>query len=152
MVVVVDLLRALALLALAALILTGTVDVALVLAVMFVLGTAEVFSDTASSTLLPSIVGRDDLVLANARVQTGFVTVYQLAGPPAGASLFVAGRSLPFIGQAVLVSAGALLVARIRLPAREQAVKARGVRREVAEGFRWVRHNAAVRTLVLTIF
>ena len=71
---------------------------------------------------------------------------------PAGAALFVAGRSLPFIGQAVLVSAGALLVARIRLPAREQAVKARGVRREVAEGFRWVRHNAAVRTLVLTIF
>ncbi len=152
MVVIVDLLRALALLALAALILTGTVDVALVLVVMFVLGTAEVFSDTASSTLLPSIVGRDDLVLANARMQTGFVTVYQLAGPPVGAALFVAGRSLPFIGQALLVSVGALLVARIRLPAREQPVTARGVRAEVAEGFRWVMHNAAVRTLVLTIF
>ncbi len=60
MVVVVDLVRAIALLALAALVLTGTVDVALVLVVMFVLGTAEVFSGTASSTLLPSIVGRDD--------------------------------------------------------------------------------------------
>jgi predicted MFS family arabinose efflux permease len=152
MVVVVDLLRALALLTLATLILTGTVDVALVLVVMLVLGTAEVFSDTASSTLLPSIVGRDDLVLANARMLTGLVTLYQLAGPPLGAALFVAGRSLPFIGQAVLVSVGAVLVARIRLPAREHPVTARGVRTEVAEGFRWVVHNAAVRTLVLTIF
>ena len=152
MVVVVDLLRALALLALAILIITGTVDIALVLVVMFVLGTAEVFSDTASSTLLPSIVGRDDLALANARVQTGFVTVYQLVGPPVGAALFVVGRSLPFIGQAVLVGVGALLVARVKLPAREQPVTARRVRTEVAEGFRWVVHNAAVRTLVLTIF
>jgi predicted MFS family arabinose efflux permease len=152
MVVVVDLLRALALLALAILIITGTVDIALVLVVMFVLGAAEVFSDTASSTLLPSIVGRDDLALANARVQTGFVTVYQLVGPPVGAALFVVGRSLPFIGQAVLVGVGALLVARVKLPAREQPVTARRVRTEVAEGFRWVVHNAAVRTLVLTIF
>jgi predicted MFS family arabinose efflux permease len=152
MVVVVDLVRALALASLAALILTGTVDIALVLIVMFVLGTAEVFSDTASSTLLPSIVGRDDLVLANARMQTGFVTVYQLAGPPLGAAMFVAGRPLPFIGQAVLVSVGALLVARVRLPARKPSVRAPSVRIEVAEGFRWVKHNAAVRTLVLTIF
>ena len=152
MVVVVDLVRAVALAALAALILTGTVDVALVLVVMFVLGTAEVFSDTASSTLLPAMVGCDDLVLANARMQTGFVTVYQLAGPPVGAALFVAGRSLPFIGQAVLVSVGALLVARVRLPVRQQAVPGRSVRTDVAEGFRWVMRNAAVRTLVLTIF
>ncbi len=85
-------------------------------------------------------------------MQTGFVTVNQLAGPPAGAALFVVGRSLPFIGQAVLVSVGALLVARVRLPARERPSRPRGVRTEVAEGFRWVAHNAAVRTLVLTIF
>jgi predicted MFS family arabinose efflux permease len=152
MVVVVDLFRALALLVLSALILTHTVDVALVLLVMFVLGTAEVFSDTASSTLLPSMVGRDDLALANARMQTGFVTLNQLAGPPIGAALFVVGRSFPFIGQAVLVAAGALLVTGIRLPARPRPTAAAGVRREVAEGFRWAFHHAAVRTLVLTIF
>jgi predicted MFS family arabinose efflux permease len=152
MVVVVDLIRALALVALAVLILTGTVEITLVLLVMFVLGTAEVFSDTASSTLLPSIVGRDDLTVANARMQTGLVTLYQLAGPPVGAAMFVVGRALPFLGQAVLVTVGALLVARVRLPVRDQPVAAHGVRKEVAEGFRWVIHNAAVRTLVLTIF
>jgi predicted MFS family arabinose efflux permease len=152
MVVVVDLIRALALVALAVLILTGTVEITLVLLVMFVLGTAEVFSDTASSTLLPSIVGRDDLAVANARMQTGLVTLYQLAGPPVGAAMFVVGRALPFLGQAVLVTVGALLVARVRLPVRDQPVAAHGVRKEVAEGFRWVIHNAAVRTLVLTIF
>lgn len=153
MVVTVDLLRAALLALLAASILAGKVDIALVLIVMFLLGTAEVFSNTASGTLLPSLVARTDLTLANARLQTGFVTVYQLAGPPIGAVLFAVGMSLPFIGQAVLVSVGAVLVARIKLPARERhPATPRRVGTDIAEGFQWVVRHAAVRTLVLTIF
>lgn len=155
MVAVVDLLRAALLALLAISILTGTVDIALVLVVMFLLGTAEAFSNTASGTLLPSLVDRDDLTLANARLQTGFVTVYQLAGPPIGAVLFAAGTWLPFIGQAALVSLGALMMTQIKVPRRAQSAAADATRRmrtEIAEGFGWVRRHAAVRTLVLTIF
>ena len=36
-----------------------------VLAALFVLSTAEVFADNSSQTLLPMLVARDDLVLAN---------------------------------------------------------------------------------------
>jgi predicted MFS family arabinose efflux permease len=98
-------------------------------------------------------VRRDDLAIGNARIQAGLVTLDQLVGPPIGAALFALGMALPFIGQAVLVAMGALLVSRIALPrvSREGAVT-RAVRHEIAEGFRWVRHHAAVRTLVLTIF
>ena len=153
-VVTVDLVRGgvLALLALA--ITTDVVSVTVVLGALFVLGTAEVFADTASATLLPMLVDRDDLAVANARLQTGHLTVNQLAGPPVGAALFVAGAAVPFVGTAVCVVAGALLVSRVALPrhGREPDVPPRRVRADIAEGLRWVRHHAAVRTLVLTIF
>jgi MFS family permease len=152
MVASVDLLRAAILALLAVSIITRTVDISVVLAVMFLLGTAEVFSNTASSTLLPSLVSRGDLTLANSRLATGFVTVYQLAGPPIGAALFAAGTSLPFLGQALFVAAGAVLVTRVKVGRTPAAAPSRRVRHEIAEGFRWVVHQAAVRTLVLTIF
>ena len=53
---------------------------------------------------------RDDLALANSRLQVGFITVNQLAGPPIGAALFAAGMAWPFVTQAVLVALGAVLV------------------------------------------
>jgi predicted MFS family arabinose efflux permease len=153
MVATVDLARAGVLAVLAVTILTHHVDIALVLVVMFVLGTAEVFSNIAASTLLPSIVERGDLTIANARLYAGFAVVYQMAGPPIGAALFAAGMSFPFLGQAVLVVVGALLVMQVKLPAREEpAVDSRRVRAEIAEGFGWTMRHPAVRTLVLTIF
>jgi len=46
-----------------------------------------------------------------------------------------------------------VLVSRIALPAHGRARQERGhLRHDIAEGVRWVRHHAAVRTLVLTIF
>jgi predicted MFS family arabinose efflux permease len=153
MVASVDLLRAAVLVLLALTIFTHHVDITLVLAVMFVLGSAEVFSNTASVTLLPSLVQRDDLTIANSRLQAGFVTVFQLVGPPIGAVLFAAGTGLPFVGQAVLVAVGAVLVARIKLPPRsDEPSEARRVVSDITEGIRWTYRHPAVRTLVLTIF
>lgn len=147
-----DLLRSGLLAALAILIVTGHVNIGLVLAAMLLLGTAEVFSNTSSATLLPLLVHRDDLALANSRLQAGFVTVSQLFGPPLGAALFAVSIPYPFVGQAILVGLGALLIGQVR----RRAVIARTsagwrIATEIVEGFRWVRRNAAVRTLVLTI-
>ncbi len=152
-VVTVDLVRAGVLVLLTASIVTGTVSVAVVLAALFLLGTAEVFADNTSSTLLPMLVDRSDLGVANSRLQTGFITVNQLAGPPIGAGLFALGHAWPFVAQAVLVALGAVLVSRIVLPAHGRDRESAGhIRQDIAEGFRWVWHHAAVRTLVLTIF
>jgi len=112
-----------------------------------------VFADNTSGTLLPMLVARKDLALGNSRLMSGFITLNQLAGPPIGAALFAAGTALPFVGQTVLVLAGAALVSRIVLAPHGTPPEERShLRADVAEGFRWVRHNAAVRTLVLTIF
>lgn len=152
-VVSVDLARAVVLVLVALTIVTGVVSVPVVLAALFLLGTAEVFADNSSQTLLPMLVARRDLALANSRLQTGFITVNQLAGPPIGAALFAAGMALPFVTQAALVALGALLVSRVALPHHgRRPDRATHVRQDIAEGFRWVRGHAAVRTLVLTIF
>lgn len=152
-VVTVDLLRAAVLVLLTLTIATDLVSIALVLVTMFLLGTAEVFADNTSSTLLPMLVHRDDLAVANARLTTGFITVNQLAGPPIGAALFAAGHAVPFVAQAVVVALGAVLAARIVLPPHGRAPDQRThLRQDVGEAFRWVLHHAAVRTLVLTIF
>lgn len=131
---------------------TGHVTVAWALAALGLLATAEVFADNTAATLAPMLVHRDDLALANARLQTGFITLNQLAGPTIGAALFAAGAAWPFAGELVLVTAGVLLVTRITLPAhgKDPAVS-RSLRRDIAEAFRWTIHHAAVRTLALTI-
>jgi MFS family permease len=152
LVVVVDLVRAGIVLALAVTAATGTATVALVLCLLFLIGTAEVFSNNATSTLLPMLVHRDDLVLANARIQTGLITVNRLIGPPVGALLFTAGRAVPFVAQTVLVAAGAMLVVGIVLPRRDRVIGPRRVRQDIAAGLRWTVRHAAVRTLIVTIF
>lgn len=101
--------------------------------------------------MLPSLVDRDDLILANGRLLTGVVTLNQLAGPALGALLFAGGTAWPFIGQAVLVGLGAVMITRIALPARPAASVAPRLRTEMMEGCRWAVRHPGVRTLVLTI-
>ncbi|MEV6968791.1 MFS transporter [Hamadaea sp. NPDC051192] len=95
---------------------TGTASVTVALAALGLLATAEVFADNTTATLTPMLVSRDDLAIANSRIQTGFITLNQLAGPPLGAALFAAGTAWPFLGQTLLVVAGTLLVSRVVLP------------------------------------
>lgn len=151
-VVTVNLLRAVVLAVLATAIATDVVSIWLVLSTMFVLGTTEVFADNTASTLLPMLVARDDLAIANSRLQAGFITVNQLAGPPLGAALFAAGAVLPFAAESLLVAAGAVLVSRIVLPPHGRERAGQHIGRDIAEGFRWAVHHPAVRTLILTIF
>ena len=152
-VVGVNVARSVVLATLATTIATGNVSIAVVLGALFLLGTAEVFADNSSHTLLPMLVRRADLAIGNARMQAGFITLNQMVGPPLGAFLFAVGAVWPFAGQAVVVAAGAVLVSRVVLPTRDPDVEPTPpIRHEILEGFRWVLHHAAVRTLVLTVF
>jgi len=152
-VISVDLGRAAVLAVLTLAITTDQVSIAVVLLALFVLATAEVFADNSAQTLLPMLVARDDLAIANSRLQTGFITVNQLAGPPLGAVLFTAGAAWAFGAQAIVVALGAVLMTRVAVPPhRVESERRTHLWHDIAEGFGWVRHHAAVRTLVLTIF
>ena len=148
----VDVLRAAVLTVLTLAVATDHVSIAAVLGTLFVLSTAEVFADNSAQTLLPMLVARDDLAVANSRLMTGFITVNQLAGPPLGAVLFTVGAAWALGAQAVVVLLGAVLITRVVLPAgqREEGPRS-ALRTDIAEGLLWVRAYPAVRTLVLTI-
>jgi len=109
MVIVVNLARAAVLAVLVATIVSGHINIAAVLVALFILGTAETFADSASSTLLPSLVSREDLGIANARMQGASLLTNDLLTPPIGAFLFVAGMALPFATNAACFVLGALL-------------------------------------------
>lgn len=152
MVVVVNVGRAIVLVALVATIVSGTVNIAVVLVALFVLGTAETFADSASSTLIPSLVAREDLGIANARMQGAFVLMNQLVAPPIGAFLFAIGMALPFATNAAAFALGALLVSRVATSARERKGEGSGLAAEMIEGVRWLLAHPPMRTLALTIF
>jgi len=140
------------LLLLIASILTHRVNTAVVLAALFLFGVNETFSDTTTTTLLPMLVDKRDLGIANSRTITGFIVWNQMAGPPIGAALFVVGMALPFVSETVCVLAGVILISRVRLPARIGRARPARVREEMREGWRWLWAHAPVRTLAITIF
>ena len=133
-------------------ILTHRVDIGVVLAALFLFGVSEAFGDTTTATLLPMLVEKPDLGIANSRALTGVIVWNQLAGPPVGAALFAVGRALPFISESVCVLAGLVLISRVRLPVHGVRGRHARVRDDIREGWRWLWAHAAVRTLAITIF
>ena len=123
---------------------TGQVNIAVVLVAMFLLGVAEVFADTASATLLPMVVAKADLGIGNARLMAGFLTLNQLVGPPIGAALFAARRGLAVRhpGRVRRARRPAGLAHEAARP-RPRAGEATRVRADIAEGLRWTWGNAA---------
>ncbi|HLX35854.1 MAG TPA: MFS transporter [Candidatus Limnocylindrales bacterium] len=151
MVILVNTGRAFVLAVLVATIVSGTVNIALVLATLFVLGTGETFADSASSTLMPSLVARADLGIANARMQGAFVLLNQLVLPPVGAFLFAVGPPIPFAANAAGFVLGAVLISRIRASTRAERHEPRSIGAEMLEGVRWLLGHPPMRTLALTI-
>lgn len=151
MVAAVNIGRAFVLAALVATIVTGNVNIVAVLVALFVLGTAETFADAASSALLPGLVAREDLGVANARLQGASLLTNDLLLPPVGAFLFAVGMALPFATNAACFALGALLVTRVATSATERDAVRTSFRAEMVEGIRWLIAHPPMRTLALTI-
>lgn len=144
--------RALVIAVLVAFLATGYVNIAIVLAVVFALGVSEVFADATASTLTPMLVAKADIGIANSRLQAGFITINQLVGPPLGAAIFAIGMVWPFTVQFIVTALAVLIVARMTLPPHGKSRAERShVRRDIAEGVRWLWRHDAIRTLALVI-
>lgn len=125
----INIVRALILALLTVSILLDAASLTLIYAALFVLGTGETLADNATSTLVVSVVPRDRLGAANARLSVAFTVGNQLAGPPLGAWLFTIGAAAPFGVHALAFALSALLIATLVLPRDESAAdQAQGVR------------------------
>ena len=120
---------------------------------MFLLGTAEVFADTTAGHAAADAGGQATTsAIANARLQVGFITVNQLAGPRRSAPpCSRPAWRWPFVRPGRRASPlGVVLVVADRPP--PGAVRGAGdthVRHDIAEGVRWLSAHPPVRTLAL---
>ena len=128
----------------------------ILLGLLVVLGTAEVFADGASSALIPDVTPRARLAAANSRLMGVQLVANSFLGAPIAGFLVAAGAGWLFGVPAGLVIAGVLVAVR-GLGRRAQAAAAasaattpaRSVRRELREGIGFLVRHPVVRPLVL---
>jgi MFS family permease len=108
--------------------------------VTLALGSLMIFSDAAYQALLPSLVSREDLVDGNSKLELSRSAAL-IVGPGLGGWLVqLITAPLAVAVDAVSFALDALLVATISQPEPPPAAvtKNRSLRREIAEGLRWV--------------
>jgi len=149
----VDLLRTLTVALLAVAVAAGALSIALLVAVTFVLGTGEIFAESAALALVPQLVDTAQLERANGRLQAGEVTAGQFAGQGLGGALFAVALALPFALDAATFLLSAVLVLSLRTATRHRppAASLRRLPAETAEGLRWLARHRLLRTLCVLL-
>ncbi len=149
----VDLVRVVVMGALALAVALDSASMALIYVAAIVLGVGETLFDTASQSILPAVVGREHLSLANGRLQGVELTMNQFVGPPLGGVLAAAALASTFGLSSLAYLVAALALVRIRgdfRPARDPDVRTT-MRADIAEGLRFVWENPVLRTLGLML-
>jgi MFS family permease len=141
-----DLARAALLAAIPLLAVAGALTVEILIAIALAIGTCTMLFELAYPSYLPTLVGRDGLVAAHARLSAS--RSLSEVGGPGLAAVLVQAISAPFVLllDAVSFLGSALGLSTIRTP--EPAPERRGaldVRREVAEGLRTTFGNRMLR-------
>ncbi|WP_225831498.1 MFS transporter [Streptomyces sp. NK08204] len=132
----------------------GHASIPLLLVLAFALTTLQTLFDNAATALLPSLVDRESLGSANARLMTGQQLAGGLLAAPLVPLLLTAGASLPFAADASTFLAAAALVASLRTRPPERAPRPAGstLRTEIAEGLHALWGDRALRaTCVATL-
>lgn len=117
----------------------------LIYAAAFGLSVGTVFFNPAAASVLPSLVGRQQVVAANSAVWSAAVVSQIALAPLAGALVAFAGTGPAFAvnGASFLVSAAML----VRLPVGRAAAATGKRLADVAEGLRIIRRNRLLSTL-----
>jgi MFS family permease len=136
-----DVLRAVAVLAMGLLAVTGAIAVWHLVALSLLMGVGEAFFGPAFGAIIPDVVAREHLVQANALDQLVRQTGARLAGPALGGLVVAAvGPGVAFLADAGTFAASALCIAALRVRT-VPAEGARSARRELVEGLAYVRRQ-----------
>lgn len=118
----------------------------------FGLGAGEVFFDSGSHAILPTIVDSDRLERANGLRAAVEIAGNTFIGPPLGAALFGVAVWIPFGIDAASFVVAAILITSLtirRAPAAADAGPRTPWSDDVREGVRWARHNPLIRVLII---
>jgi MFS family permease len=151
--VTVDVARVVLLVGLALVVVAGREHLAVLYLVAFCLGVGETLFDTSAQSVLPMVVGRDDLSVANGRLYAAELTMNQFVGPPVGGLLAGSAVALAFAGSGAcyLVAAVALVTMTGQFrPTRPDGPPTR-LRSDIVEGARFLWRNRLLRQLALMV-
>ena len=149
--IAINILRGVAMAALGFVVLGGGGGLALLYVVALAQGIGEVFSDNAAFALMPNIVPKHRLEDANGRLEAAVVTMNEFAGPALGGLLFALALGVPFLLDSFSFVVAALLLGTMAYrpkPIADPAPK-RPIRKDIAEGLRWLWAHPLLRNLSL---
>ncbi len=128
--------------------LLGHLSVAYIYAMEFIGSTLGIFFNSAEFAAIPSLVGKDDLVTANGRLQASY-SASNIVGPIL-AGLLAAVTSIQGIiyvdAFSFLLAAGSLMLVRGSFNQAEKRER-KSVRQDVVEGLRYVIHHPVLRNI-----
>lgn len=158
----VDAFRAVLLGGFTALTLLHVVNMIALYACFFLIGTCEAFFRNSSQTLIPQVVEREMLPLANGRMMGTEIVMNEFVGPMTGGLLFALAAPLPFGIDAASFAASSMLLTRLRTPVaiqRSEDERSSGAPRrsaspaallgELAAGMRALWQHRVLRALAL---
>ncbi|GAA2055598.1 MFS transporter [Streptomyces cheonanensis] len=118
------------------------------------LGFAEVLVDNTAQVILPAVVGKDGLALANGRLMSTQIVTDDFVGRPLGGVLLGVSLALPFAFGAGAAAIAAVLLLTLRGTYRAAPAAPgprRPVRAEIAEGVRWLWAHPLLRPLAVAL-
>ena len=149
--IVSDVLRALVIAAIPTLALLGMLRVEEIYAVAFISSTLGIFFTSAEFTVIPSLVGQEQLITANGRIQASYNGAAVLG--PLLAGVLVTLMPLPDIlfadATSFLISSLSLAWVRVSFNRADAPTERKHILRDVAEGLRYVLRNPVLRTISL---
>jgi MFS family permease len=164
-----QLVQALAVGLIAVLVAVHDVDIAVLVAVGFCLGAAEVVASNSAQSVLPRFVPAEQLPKANGNLQVSLTVGETFLGPPLGSLLFAAARVLPFGLDAVSFAGSAALLAGLPKGASQKAGltstgsagppgggaaggrEAKGMLAQIGQGLRWLFRHRLLRIVALLL-
>jgi MFS family permease len=128
--------------------LANALSMPIIYAAAFTIGAGEAFFDTNAQSILPAIVGKDRLVIANSRLFAAETVMNQFVGPPLGGLLIALSVPLALGAGAVGYALGAVgllvIVGRFRA---EREGPPRRLHVEIGEGIGYLARHPLLLTL-----
>ncbi|MER7891113.1 MFS transporter [Micromonospora sp. NPDC094482] len=129
----------------------GVLSIGQLLAVALCAGLARVFFETADQVYLPVLLRPAEVPEGNAKLQATQTASYVIGPGVAGGIAQAVGAVAALLLDALTFLVSAVCLARIRTvePRSARADRARSLRREIADGVRFVAHDPYLRVLTL---
>ncbi|CAB4591811.1 unannotated protein [freshwater metagenome] len=123
--------------------------------IIFAVGVCEVFVDTASQTILPAVVAKEKLEVANSRMEISHTVIQNFVGAPIGSLIYAAAAVAPFIANSLgfLVASILCLTIPLQFVKTERESGKAGLpalREDMRFGISFLWNNYDLRRLVFT--